>query len=168
MQRPAVVGRVPSLTRRNVIRAGVASLAGLAGCSALSGTETHDPPRLSEVYVHNRHVGHEHTVAVQLWRGGAIQLWRDVTVRPPETEAGNPGNLLRVYGDTIAPPETDVGGPWTLRARLQATDEHESFIYSWSETTAECVYVPVQVTPDGSLALGVGYGGPCDRTTADA
>ena len=138
---------MPTLTRRDAVRAGVLSLVGLAGCSETSGSSTERKnPRLDQVRVSNS-LSEEVSLDLQLELDGEVVFWRDVSI--PGTNAWSDSNQS-VQGDTFTPPAfPKQRGEWLIRARVRNTDETYKTLFS-KETTAEsCLAIGVHVGEDG-------------------
>ena len=137
-----------SLTRREAVGAGVAALAGLAGCSTGSGSSggggSGDQPRLDRVRVSNSRAD-DVSLDLQLELDGEVVFWRDVAVDGVETE----GSGQSVQGATFEPPAFPrERGEWRVRARVRGTDQTYSTLFT-SETTAEsCLALGVNVQAD--------------------
>ena len=139
---------MPSLTRRDAVRAGVLSLAGLAGCSTGSGsTSKRKQPRLDRVRVSNS-LTNEVSLDLQLELDGEVVFWRDVSL--PGTNDWSGTSNQSVQGDTFNPPAFPrKRGKWLVRARVRDTDETFKTLFS-KETTAEsCLNIGVNVREDG-------------------
>ncbi|WP_232686012.1 hypothetical protein [Halobacterium zhouii] len=140
---------MPELTRRNAVRAGVLSLAGLAGCSTGSGSSTkHKQPRLDRVRVSNS-LSQEVSLDLQLELDGDVVFWQDVSLPGTNDWSNNSGNQS-VQGATFTPPAfPQKRGEWLVRARVRDTEETFKTLFS-KETTAEsCLDIGVNVQQDG-------------------
>ncbi|MFB6269438.1 MAG: hypothetical protein ABEH83_05805 [Halobacterium sp.] len=137
---------MPSLSRRDAVRAGVLSLAALAGCSSTGdgdgGGPSDQDPRLDRVRVSNR-VSRAVSLDVQLELDGEVVFWRDVEM----TAAGTDDP---VEGATFTPPAFPrKRGEWRLRTRDRDTGKKYTTAFT-SETTAEsCLDLGVNVREDG-------------------
>ena len=139
---------MPSLTRRDAVRAGVLSLVGLAGCSEGSGsTAERQDPRLDRVRVSNS-LSNEVSLDLQLELDGEVVFWRDVPI-PGTNDWSGSGNQS-VQGDAFSPPAfPKKRGEWLVRARVRDTDETHKTLFS-KETTAEsCLDIGVNVREEG-------------------
>lgn len=139
---------MPSLTRRDAVRAGVLSLAGLAGCSEGSGsTPERENPRLDRVRVSNS-LSDEVSLDLQLELDGEVVFWRDVSI--PGTNDWSGSSNQSVHGDTFSPPAFPrKRGEWLVRARVRDSDQTHETLFT-SETTAEpCLDIGVNVREDG-------------------
>jgi hypothetical protein len=135
-----------TITRRDAVRAGVLSLAALAGCSSATGSESSDEdPRLDSVRVSNS-LSRSVSLDLQLELDGEVVFWSDVGIEG--TDADDDGQS--VHGDTIEPPAfPGKRGEWRVRARVRDSDEVYETVFN-SETTAEsCLALGVTVQDDG-------------------
>lgn len=131
------------LTRRDAVRAGVVSIAALAGCSTGSGSsEGGEDPRLDRMRVGNR-LPRDVELDLQLELDGEVVFWRDV---PLEASSAGESEETATFEPPAFPRER---GDWLLRARIRGEDETYTTEFT-SETTAEsCLDLGVNIREDG-------------------
>lgn len=137
---------MPTITRRDAVRAGVLSLAALAGCSSASGSDSNDEePRLDSVRVSNS-LSQSISLDLQLELDGEVVYWTDVDI--DGTDSAN--QEQSVHGATLEPPSFPrERGEWRIRARIRDTEETYTTVFN-SETTAEsCLALGMTVQDDG-------------------
>ncbi|AHG05333.1 hypothetical protein HALDL1_12420 [Halobacterium sp. DL1] len=136
---------MPPITRRNALRAGVVSLAALAGCSSDSGSGSGSQnPRLDSVRVSNS-LSQSVSLDLQLELDGEVVFWSDVGIEGTDGEDAGQS----VHGATFEPPAfPQQRGEWRVRARVRDTNRMYSTLFN-SETTAEsCLALGVAVQED--------------------
>lgn len=136
---------MPPLTRRAAVRAGVLSLAALAGCASSGDADSDsggDEPRLDRVRVSNR-VSRTVSLDLQLELDGEVVFWDDV-------EMPAAGEVDEVEGAEFTPPTFPrERGAWRIRTRDRDTSRTYTTTFT-SETTAEsCLDLGVNVREDG-------------------
>lgn len=138
---------MPTLSRRDAVRAGVLSLAALAGCSSATGGDSNggggdQDPRLDRVRVSNR-VSRAVSLDLQLELDGEVVFWQDV-------EMSAAGDEDRVEGAEFTPPAFPrQRGEWRIRTRDRDTGETHTTAFT-KETTAEsCLDLGVNVRESG-------------------
>jgi hypothetical protein len=151
------------LTRRDAVRAGVVSLAALAGCSTGSGSNdgNSDDPRLDRLRVGNR-LSRDVELDLQLELDGEVVFWRDVPLA-----ASNEGQAdeSAAFEPPAFPRER---GEWLLRARIRGEDETYTTEFT-SETTAEsCLDLGVNIQEDDIEVTYVATHSCDDVTTTES
>lgn len=140
---------MPSLTRRDAVRAGVLSLVGLAGCTGSSSSDPeHVHPRLDRVRVGNW-LSEPVSLDLQLELDDEVVFWRDVSIRGTNADPDAPGESS-VHGPVFTPPAFPrEHGKWLVRGRVRGTHETYETLFT-NETTAEsCLDIGVHVRRDG-------------------
>lgn len=136
-----------TLSRRDAVRAGVLSLAALAGCSSSSDTDadggsSDQDPRLDRVRVNNR-IPRAVSLDLQMELNGEVVFWEDVEM----TAAGSgDGSETAKFTPPGFPRER---GEWRIRTRDRDTGETHTTAFTRETTAESCLDLGVNVREDG-------------------
>lgn len=139
---------MPTLSRRDAVRAGVLSLAALAGCSSTGDGDSNDSgspagdPRLDRVRVNNR-VSRAVSLDLQLELDGEVVFWDDVEL----TAAGDEDPSISAKFTPPAFPRER--GEWRIHTRDRDTGETYTTAFTQETTAESCLDLGVNVRDDG-------------------